>query len=404
MVGQVWRGWAVTAAHEPCAEALQHPNVAAFLRVIREGESCQEPDAYWWLFGSTRKAPKLAESLSGHPRVKTFERYDGQFIKNGKLDYTTAAGAYQITASTWDTVVQPALQLPDFSPASQDLAAVLLIRKRGALPAVLAGQFAAACALLRNEWASMPGAQHGDQPTQSAQRALDVYLRYGGRMEGAQPEQGPPPEPDPALAPDPAPITPAAPAPAAFPTEWDMQQQPPEPTMAPFIAAALPAIIEAIPKLGRVFGSGSAVAERNLKAAELVAETVKAATGAATEQEAVQRLQADPAAVQAAARAIDGIWYQLTEAGGGGIDGARKADAAAQSTGDIRKSASFWIALLLLPLVYMLVASLIGLLGTATWSDDVRAGLAGSLISAIIGGLVGYYYGTTTSRNRGPGG
>jgi uncharacterized protein YcfJ len=30
----------------------------------------------------------------------------------------------------------------------------------------------------------------------------------------------------------------------------------------------------------------------------------------------------------------------------------------------------------------------------------VRAGLAGSLISAVIGGLVGYYYGQTTSRNR----
>lgn len=41
-----------------------------------------------------------------------------------------------------------------------------------------------------------------------------------------------------------------------------------------------------------------------------------------------------------------------------------------------------------------------GLVGTATWSDDVRAGLAGSLISAIVGGLVGYYYGQTTTRNR----
>ena len=48
----------------------------------------------------------------------------------------------------------------------------------------------------------------------------------------------------------------------------------------------------------------------------------------------------------------------------------------------------------------LLVLSLIGLIGTATWSDDVRAGLSGSLISAIVGGLVGYYFGQTTTRNR----
>lgn len=170
--------------------------------------------------------------------------------------------------------------------------------------------------------------------------------------------------------------------------------------MAPFLLAALPSLIESIPKLGRLFGSGSEVSERNLKAAELVASTVTAAVGARNEQEAVAKLQADPAAVAAATQAIDAIWYELTEAGGGGIDGARKADAARNPGGDLLHSASFWVGLLLLPLVYLLVLSLIGMIGTATWSDDVRAGLAGSLISAIIGGLVGYYYGTSTSRNR----
>ena len=167
-----------------------------------------------------------------------------------------------------------------------------------------------------------------------------------------------------------------------------------------FLLAALPAIIEAIPKLGRVFGSGSQVAERNLKAAELVASTVVSAVGASNEQEAVQRLQTDPAAVQVATRAVDAIWFELTEAAGGGIEGARKADATQRAAGDLLHSASFWIALTLLPLVYLLVLSLIGVVGSATWSDDVRAGLAGSLISAVIGGLVGYYYGQTTSRNR----
>lgn len=190
-------------------------------------------------------------------------------------------------------------------------------------------------------------------------------------------------------------------------TEWDLNNPPPpapEKSMpiAPIIAALLPSIIEAIPKLGRVFGSGSEVAERNIKAAELVVETVKSATGAVNAQDAVERLKADPAAVQVATKAIDGIWFDLTEAGGGGVDGARKADAAQRQAGDLLHSASFWVGLMLVPLVYLIVLSLIGMIGTATWSDDVRAGLAGSLISAIIGGLVGYYFGQTTSRNRAP--
>ncbi len=166
------------------------------------------------------------------------------------------------------------------------------------------------------------------------------------------------------------------------------------------VAALLPSIIEAIPKLGKVFGSGSAVSERNIKAAELVVDAVTKATGAVNAQEAVEKIAADPAVREVAAKAIDGIWYELTEAGGGGIDGARKAEMARNPSGDLLHSASFWVGLLLLPLVYLLVLSLIGMIGTATWSDDVRAGLAGSLISAIIGGLVGYYYGTSTSRNR----
>ena len=168
------------------------------------------------------------------------------------------------------------------------------------------------------------------------------------------------------------------------------------------VAAVLPSLIEAIPKLGKVFGSGSEVAERNIKAAELVVETVKAATGAVNAQDAAERIKADPAAARAAAQAVDSIWYELTEAGGGGVDGARRADAAQRAGGDLLHSSSFWVALLLLPLVYLLVLSLIGLVGSATWSDDVRAGLSGSLISAVIGGLVGYYYGQTTTRNRAP--
>ena len=210
-----------------------------------------------------------------------------------------------------------------------------------------------------------------------------------------------------AAIPSPAPIAePAAPIPAAPPPihytpagEADAPEQQ-EQHMAPFIAAALPALIDLVPKLGSLFGSGSAVADRNIKAAEVVVAAAKEAIGARNEQELVETIKADPAAAVTVKQAVEARWLDITEAGGGGVEGARKADMATQSTGDIRKSASFWIALLMLPLVYLLVLSLIGLIGTATWSDDVRAGLAGSLISAIVGGLIGYYYGQTTSRNR----
>ena len=168
------------------------------------------------------------------------------------------------------------------------------------------------------------------------------------------------------------------------------------------LGALLPTLIESVPKLGKLFGSGSEVAERNVKAAELAMQIAKDALGARNDQEAVELVKADPAAAAKAAEAIEARWLELTEAGGDGIAGARKADAAQQAAGSLLQSASFWVALMLLPLVYLLVLSLIGMVGTASWSDDVRAGLAGSLISAIVGGLVGYYYGQTTSRNRTP--
>lgn len=168
------------------------------------------------------------------------------------------------------------------------------------------------------------------------------------------------------------------------------------------LGALLPTLIESVPKLGKLFGSGSEVAERNVKAAELAMQIAKDALGARNDQEAVELVKADPAAAAKAAEAIEARWLELTEAGGDGIAGARKADAAQQAAGSLLQSASFWVALMLLPLVYLLVLSLIGMVGTASWSDDVRAGLAGSLISAVVGGLVGYYFGQTTSRNRTP--
>jgi putative chitinase len=200
-----------------------------------------------------------------------------------------------------------------------------------------------------------------------------------------------------------APATHAPPAPDNAPQTPSEARMP----IPAILAALLPTIVEAIPRLATIFKPGSAVAERNVKAAELVVDLATKATGAVNAQEAVEKLQADPVALQAARSAIEDNWWRISEAGGGGIEGARKADAAFMAArGDhwwaLLTSPSFVMALFLLPLVYLIVLSVIGVLGPVQWSDDVRAALAGTIVGTIVGGLIGYYYGQTTTKNRTP--
>ena len=73
------------------AVALSHANVGAFLRVIREGESSQEPVAYRMRWGGLGKPVAYFDDFSKHPRI--FEPTTG-----GRQ--SSAAGAYQIVATT----------------------------------------------------------------------------------------------------------------------------------------------------------------------------------------------------------------------------------------------------------------------------------------------------------------
>lgn len=359
---------------EELRPALEQPNCAAFLRLIRAGESGQGDNAYSVMFGGDH-----FESFADHPRKL--------IIRNGLS--STAAGAYQFLSRTWDECAK-ALSLPDFSPASQDLAAVFLIARRGALADVLAGRVELAISRCAKEWASLPGSPYG-QPTRTLAQALATYEQYGGTRDSAPaPPAAPPAAPD-----QPTPVAPEPATPTPPPTKKGF-------TVAPFLLAALPSLLELIPKLGSLFGGGSAVADRNIKAVEVVVQAAKSAIGAKNEQELVERIKADPAAAAMVKAAVEAKWLDIVEAGGGGIEGARKADATARSSGDMWQSPSWWALIVLVPLVYMIVGSLVGLIGTASWSDDVRAGLAGAITGTIIGGAAGYFWGQTTSRNRTP--
>ena len=150
----------ISPVHNPYA------NLNAFLKMIQYAEGTYGKNAYRTLFGG-----QLFSDYSSHPHIA--------ITQNGIT--STAAGAYQILYGTW-SAIQQSLGLVDFSPASQDRAAIELIRRRGALEDVLAGRLNIALDKCRKEWASLPGAGYG-QRERNLTDLTQVYLRAGGRME-----------------------------------------------------------------------------------------------------------------------------------------------------------------------------------------------------------------------------
>lgn len=341
---------------------MRHPNTAAFLRVIRAGETSQEPDAYRMMFGGG-----LVENLNAHPRKAITKPLGRQTITS------TAAGAYQFLARTWDECAA-ALGLTGFSQAEQDLAAAFLIHRRKALDHVVAGRFEQAVAACAREWASLPGSPYG-QPTKTMAQARAVYQTWGGRYEGDAT----------------APTAPAAPPPAA-----PAQETPKEPEMLQaFALAALPTLFAEVPKLLKKFGDGTSVAERNSAAVQVALDVATAAVGARNEQELVEIIKTDPVAAQTIRNAIDENWGRIDEIGGG-VVAAREANIA-QSAIDPKRNLALWISLALMPLLYITVGAV---LFDDGWTSDVKAMVVASIVSGLLGALTGYWLGTSFSSAR----
>jgi len=142
---------------------VAYKNIRAFLIMIQYAEGTYGRDGYKKLYGGG-----YFNDYSTHPNTKV--------TKWGIT--STAAGAYQILNKTW-LELQTKLKLPDFSPVSQDKAAIELIKRRKALDDVYAGRFAQAIAKCRKEWASLPGAGYG-QNEKNVTNLLAVIKVAGG--------------------------------------------------------------------------------------------------------------------------------------------------------------------------------------------------------------------------------
>lgn len=151
-------------------------NRKAFLDMIAMSEIgtvmlALSDNGYNVLVGSRPNAMSMFEGYADHPR---------KLVKlNDKL-YSTAAGRYQLLARYFDAY-KKSLNLPDFSPASQDAIALQQIKEQGALPDIDAGRFTQAVAKVANIWASLPGAGYG-QHENKIEKLQVAYVAAGGML------------------------------------------------------------------------------------------------------------------------------------------------------------------------------------------------------------------------------
>ena len=152
---------------------LNNPNVRKFLDVIASAEGVKH--GYNTIFGNER-----FNDLSKHPNVrKQFKQTDG------KMNVTSAAGRYQFLKPTWDDASWR-YGLRDFSPQSQDIAAIGLLIQNGSLPYILRGDYQTAIGKSGGTWASLPSSPYA-QPKRS-QAEINKFLGGSAQQGGYQPQ------------------------------------------------------------------------------------------------------------------------------------------------------------------------------------------------------------------------
>lgn len=164
-----WYEEAELLRFEPPAPVDTRPgSVAAFLDMLAHAEGTPRfgrEDGYDVIVGGA-----TFDSYDDHPRQLVW-------LPSYEI-HSSAAGRYQFLTRTWDDLVKR-FGLPDFTPVSQDLGAVHLIRQCKALSLIHDGRIREAIHACRKIWASLPGAGYGQREL-ATDELLQVYHDAGG--------------------------------------------------------------------------------------------------------------------------------------------------------------------------------------------------------------------------------
>jgi muramidase (phage lysozyme) len=150
---------------------LADPNVSAFLKAIAEADG----GGYDFKYGAVkdkRNDPWRFTDFSTHPGPG----YGGRL---------TPAGMYQITVDTWRDHGGK-MGLSDFSPKTQDLIAVEMLRSIGIADKIKAGDIAGAMGPAAVKWAALPRGpglsnSYPAQPFVKYESFFAIYQANGGK-------------------------------------------------------------------------------------------------------------------------------------------------------------------------------------------------------------------------------
>lgn len=147
-----------------------NPNVQAALTVISKAEGTfgQGDNGYNVSFGGA-----TFDDYSTHPNMQK-----GFTETTGRKNTSGAAGKFQIIKPTYDALTKQLGTGGDFSPETQDLMAIELLRQRGALDKIMSGDIAGGLDRVNSVWASLPGSPHPQSTRTPSQ--IDAWIAEGG--------------------------------------------------------------------------------------------------------------------------------------------------------------------------------------------------------------------------------
>lgn len=348
--------------------------VRAFSTVIKFCEGTEDPDGYRALYGwRPGNDDRLIANFDDHPRIKF--TLSGQrlpeWAKPAPYSYTTAAGAYQATESTWDDFTK-ACGPHNFSPSSQDEFAIWLFIECNALDAILAGDLTTALQKCSGRWASLPFATV-NQPHRTLEFCKSIWFQNLQQT-----------------APTPAPAS-ALPAPAPAPATSPQPKKGFMMGIAEVIAMFGPTLMGLIPQLGKLFSSGTEVSTRNLQAAQIAVDTIVKGANAVNVQDAIEKMKVDAELTRDVTKAVltEPTIMGILEVGGGVI-AAREMNMKMQSADrPFWYNPAFWISLGLLAMPFMLLTDSL-FVHPDKYTENLRTQIVTAVLLVI--GIVGGYW------------